>query len=187
MFKKSLLAAVLVAPLLTSTYASAQTVKVDPACVTKNTDGTEKVDMAKCPDGKTMGTAATTTAPAAGSDVTTTASTAPMKKDDLIISSDALNGAKMMSANDFIGKTVYTRANENIGEVNDVILSQNGVNAVILGVGGFLGLGEKNVAVSMSSIEIAKDGSSSKLIVDATKEQLNSAPKYDASMRKYMN
>jgi PRC-barrel domain len=71
--------------------------------------------------------------------------------------------------------------------VNDVLLSQDGkVSAVILGVGGFLGIGEKDVLVSMRSIDMQRDGSNVKLVVDATKEILTSAPTYDRTKRTYM-
>lgn len=56
---------------------------------------------------------------------------------------------------DLEGKAVYGAENESIGEINDVLVSQNGsINAVIIGVGGFLGIGEKNVAVDMSALEL---------------------------------
>ena len=51
------------------------------------------------------------------------------------------------------GTRVYGANNENIGEINDVLISRTGhVAAVIIGVGGFLGIGEKDVAVPMSML-----------------------------------
>ena len=51
------------------------------------------------------------------------------------------------------GTRVYGVNNENIGEINDVLISRSGqVAAVIIGVGGFLGIGEKDVAVPMSML-----------------------------------
>jgi sporulation protein YlmC with PRC-barrel domain len=56
---------------------------------------------------------------------------------------------------DLEGKAVYGAENESIGQINDVLVSQDGsVNAVIIGVGGFLGIGEKNVAVDMSALQL---------------------------------
>ncbi|KEQ08130.1 PRC-barrel domain-containing protein [Pseudorhizobium pelagicum] len=56
---------------------------------------------------------------------------------------------------DFEGKAVYGTDGESIGEINDVLVSQDGsVNAVIIGVGGFLGIGEKDVAVDMTALEL---------------------------------
>ncbi|MFL5132390.1 MAG: PRC-barrel domain-containing protein [Microvirga sp.] len=51
------------------------------------------------------------------------------------------------------GTRVYGANNENIGEINDVLINRSGqVVAVIIGVGGFLGIGEKDVAVPMSML-----------------------------------
>lgn len=51
------------------------------------------------------------------------------------------------------GTRVYGANNENVGEINDVLISRSGqVAAVIIGVGGFLGIGEKDVAVPMSML-----------------------------------
>ncbi|WP_377297726.1 PRC-barrel domain-containing protein [Rhizobium sp. SGZ-381] len=56
---------------------------------------------------------------------------------------------------DLEGKAVYGAEGDNIGQINDVLVSQNGaVNAVIVGVGGFLGIGEKDVAVDMSALQL---------------------------------
>ncbi|MBS1182414.1 MAG: uncharacterized protein H6Q99_2294 [Proteobacteria bacterium] len=56
---------------------------------------------------------------------------------------------------DLQGKAVYDSEGKSIGEINDVLVSLNGsVNAVIIGVGGFLGVGEKNVAVNMSALQL---------------------------------
>ncbi|MEH6721460.1 MAG: PRC-barrel domain-containing protein [Aurantimonas endophytica] len=57
-------------------------------------------------------------------------------------------------ASDLEGKDVYDTTGENIGSISDVLLSEQGeVMAVLVGVGGFLGIGEKDVAVSMDALE----------------------------------
>ena len=181
--RKNLLATASIAGmLLLSGQAFAQTpAGVDPACMMKNSDGTQTVDKAKCPDGMKVGAAATE-APAPD----TTASTTPMTH-TLIVPSESFSGATVISANDFIGKRVYSKAGDDIGEVNDLIMTGDGsIQAVVLGVGGFLGMGEKDVAVSMASIDMAKDGNAVKLVVDGTKEQFNSAPAYDKTTRTYI-
>lgn len=56
---------------------------------------------------------------------------------------------------DLEGKAVYGTEGENIGDISDVLVSQDGsVNAVIIGVGGFLGIGEKDVAVQMNALQL---------------------------------
>jgi len=83
-----------------------------------------------------------------------------------------------MRASKLIGTSVYNPANERIGEVNDVLLDNTGkVAAVIIGVGGFLGLGERDVAVSYNSIQMNRDNNGAPtLMVNTTKEALKSAP-----------
>lgn len=57
-------------------------------------------------------------------------------------------------ATDLNGKTVEDAAGENIGSISDVLVDENGeVIAVLVGVGGFLGIGAKDVAVSMEALE----------------------------------
>lgn len=56
---------------------------------------------------------------------------------------------------DLQGKAVYGSDGASIGDIKDVLVSQNGsVNAVIIGVGGFLGIGEKDVAVNISALQL---------------------------------
>jgi sporulation protein YlmC with PRC-barrel domain len=168
--------------LMLSTGAFAQAAAgVDPACIMKNADGTETVDKTKCPDGMKLGAGdAATAAP------DTTASTTPLAN-TMIVPPESFSGATVISANDFIGKRVYSRAGDDIGEVNDLIMTGNGgIQAVVLGVGGFLGIGEKDVAISMASIDMAKDGETVRLVVDGSKEQFNAAPAYDRTTRTYL-
>lgn len=64
--------------------------------------------------------------------------------------------ANQMMASDLIGTRVVSTNNESIGDINDVVVDRNGqVMAVVVGVGGFLGIGEKDVAVPFNSLEFA--------------------------------
>lgn len=70
---------------------------------------------------------------------------------------------------------------EDIGEVEDIILGSNGeVRAVIIGVGGFLDIGDKDVAVPMSQIKMVReDGDDDRfLVVKASKATLEGLPAY---------
>jgi sporulation protein YlmC with PRC-barrel domain len=86
-----------------------------------------------------------------------------------------------ISANDYIGKSVYNAENESIGDVNDLIIEENGgVVAAVIGVGGFLGIGEKNVAVPMDKIDMAQDTENNdvRLTTTETAEALKAAPEF---------
>jgi len=62
-------------------------------------------------------------------------------------------------ASKLIGTTVVGPNNESIGDVNDVLMERDGhAAAVIVGVGGFLGIGEKDVAISFDHIELTSRG-----------------------------
>jgi hypothetical protein len=74
-----------------------------------------------------------------------------------------------------------------VGEVNDVVLDWNGgVKAVVLGVGGFLGVGEKNVAIEMSSLRKVRESNDANdwfLVVNSSKELLTNAPAYTSNTK----
>ena len=83
-------------------------------------------------------------------------------------------------ASKLIGSSVRNKAGETIGDINDVVLSTDGkVDAVVLGVGGFLGIGERQVAVDFGSVQLSRE-SSGRMIptIDTTKEALKSAPEW---------
>ncbi len=80
---------------------------------------------------------------------------------------------------DHYTQNVYDNRDNKIGEVNDLLVDNAGkVNAVILGVGGFLGVGEKNVAVAFPSLKVAEKDGKRYLVLDTTKEALQAAPGY---------
>lgn len=61
-------------------------------------------------------------------------------------------GGQLASADELIGKNVYGRDNNKIGEIEDVILDANGkAKQLVISSGGFLGIGEKQVAVDYSA------------------------------------
>ncbi len=86
-------------------------------------------------------------------------------------------------ADDLIGTTVYGAGDENVGSIADVILSSDGqVDAVTVDVGGFLGIGAKEVAVDLDNLAFMRDGDGDlHLYTPLTKEQLEAQPEYDAT------
>lgn len=66
---------------------------------------------------------------------------------------------QMMGA-DLRGARVYGANNENVGDIRDILLERDGrVAALIVGVGGFLGIGEKSVALPFDAFEFMAAGS----------------------------
>ena len=79
-----------------------------------------------------------------------------------------------------IGQAVENAEGEDLGDINDVLFNQDGqMTAVIIGMGGFLGLGTKNVAVSYDSIRSSVDESGEvQLVMNASREELEAAPQF---------
>ncbi|MET0940361.1 MAG: PRC-barrel domain-containing protein [Mesorhizobium sp.] len=86
-------------------------------------------------------------------------------------------------ATNLIGETVYNGTGdeaENIGDVNDLVIGKEGdVESIIIGVGGFLGIGEKNVAMEFDTIEWAEKDGDRWIVVAGTKDELNALPAFD--------
>jgi hypothetical protein len=87
------------------------------------------------------------------------------------------------AASKLIGTNVKNQANETIGEINELILDKDGkVAAVVVGVGGFLGIGQREVALDYKSLNIKydpnamTDAGATTVMVNATKESIMSAP-----------
>ena len=73
-----------------------------------------------------------------------------------------------------MGATVYGPGDENLGDINDVILAkEGGIDAVVIGVGGFLGIGEKNVAVAFDQIEPRPTPTATSNWCSVSKEELD--------------
>jgi sporulation protein YlmC with PRC-barrel domain len=78
------------------------------------------------------------------------------------------------------GLNVTNQKNETVGEITDLALKNHQVEALILSVGGFLGMGEHYVAVSPSSVNIHYDAKNNKWLasMNTTKEALKDAPEF---------
>jgi sporulation protein YlmC with PRC-barrel domain len=82
-------------------------------------------------------------------------------------------------ASRMIGLSVYDSANENIGRISDLVIDQSGaVQAIVVGVGGFLGIGAKGIAVSLQSATIVRDQNGDKAHVKLSKPEIELAPSF---------
>jgi sporulation protein YlmC with PRC-barrel domain len=87
-----------------------------------------------------------------------------------------------LTVTDWYKQSVYDPSNSKIGQVNDVLVSTDGkIDALIVGVGGFLGAGQKDVAVSFNSVQKSVRDNKIYLTMSTTKDALKAAPwfKYD--------
>ena len=79
-----------------------------------------------------------------------------------------------------VGLDVYNNANQDIGTIKDIAFNATGVKAYIVGVGGFLSMGEHYVAVRPSAIKLSYNASEKKwhAAMDTNVDQLKGAPEY---------
>ncbi|MEQ6250716.1 PRC-barrel domain-containing protein [Sulfitobacter sp. HNIBRBA3233] len=92
---------------------------------------------------------------AANDEATTTEETA--SNDAMPLDRDAMTKASLanMTADDLEGTAIYGSENDRVGEIGDLILAEGGqIEKVIVDVGGFLGLGERHVAMNLTDIEL---------------------------------
>jgi hypothetical protein len=84
-----------------------------------------------------------------------------------------------VSLSKYFNRDVYNNENEKIGMVKDLIVGPDErIAAAIVGVGGFLGIGEKDVALAFTSIRLMRRDNDWRLVADASKEALKDAPNY---------
>jgi sporulation protein YlmC with PRC-barrel domain len=82
-------------------------------------------------------------------------------------------------ANNYLGKPVMNASGEKIGDVNDLIFDRSGrIKTVVVGVGGFLGLGEKQVGMGYETLTYTDKDGQRVIMVPFTKEALMAAPTY---------
>ncbi|MBR2692440.1 PRC-barrel domain-containing protein [Mesorhizobium sp. UC22_110] len=109
--------------------------------------------------------------------------TAPPGTDANTVGSIQPKDGQILATN-FIGQSVYESDKADaatVGKVNDLIFTPEGkIEAAVVGVGGFLGVGEKDVAVSPDQLQMAtRSDGKTWLVMKASKDQLNSAPAFD--------
>lgn len=127
-------------------------------------------------NGSTASPPAATSTPAPASSATTPAA-----------SSGAMNFVSsqkpdQMLASKFKGTDVIGTDNAKIGDVSDILFDKDGkIEAFVISVGGFLGVGSKSVAIAPSAFEVVKGTASEpeKLKLAATKDQLKEAQNFE--------
>lgn len=61
-------------------------------------------------------------------------------------------------ASKLMGLNVYNEANEKLGDINELLVDKSGkINAVVIGIGGFLGMGEHDIAVSIDKLKFVEE------------------------------
>jgi len=83
----------------------------------------------------------------------------------------------------FVGQSVTNPAGETVGDINDLLFDKSGrISTVVLGVGGFLGIAERNVAVPFGLLTFSTGKDGERVVsVSLSKEELEKAPKFTAT------
>jgi len=87
-----------------------------------------------------------------------------------------------MPVTNFYKQNVYDPSNNKIGDVDDVLVGADGkISALVIGVGGFLGIGEKHVIVPFTAVKADRKDNKWQLVMNSSKDELKAAPgfKYD--------
>lgn len=89
--------------------------------------------------------------------------------------------AGKISADNLIGTTVYGADDASVGKIGDVVLSKDkGIDAIVIDVGGFLGMGTKPVAIGMEKLKFMADKDGNQyLYTNLTEDQLDAQAAYD--------
>ncbi len=88
----------------------------------------------------------------------------------------------------YIGQPIVNSSGQKIGDVNDILFDRTGkITTVVIGVGGFLGLGEKRVALPFSAITYSEIDGKRQIMVPLTKEALQAAPEYKLTEKTAMD
>jgi sporulation protein YlmC with PRC-barrel domain len=141
---------------------------------------TAQPDFDSKPYGPAPAAATDTASPAA----TDTAQNAPQKPVDLNTApAEPVKRADGNLASNIVGESVYNGTNddaEKIGDVNDIVLTKEGkAQSLVIGVGGFLGRGAKNVAYDFAKAEWAEKNGDRWLVAQTSKEELQALPDFN--------
>lgn len=91
----------------------------------------------------------------------------------------ATQSAGELSTASVIGLPVENTSGDKLGDINYLVLDNAGkISTAVIGVGGFLGVGEKNVGVPFDEMKFNEKDGRKVAVIDATKTSLESAPKY---------
>lgn len=84
-------------------------------------------------------------------------------------------------ASKLIGTSVTGPGDEKVGSINDVLLDKSGAAvAAVIGVGGFLGIGAKDVAIPFNAVNVMRTENGDKAVIQVSKTELEQAPAFKA-------
>jgi sporulation protein YlmC with PRC-barrel domain len=96
-----------------------------------------------------------------------------------------ISPATQWLASNVYNQSVYDKNEQKIGDLTDLIIEKDGhIKSAVIGVGGFLGVGQKDVEIPFADLKMMTRNGKNWLALDRTKDQLQSAPTFDKSSLK---
>ncbi|MDB5555147.1 MAG: photosystem reaction center subunit [Rhizobium sp.] len=171
-------------PADTTTAADTSAAKTDTTTTAADTTAKKPADATTAMDDNAAATDTTTTASTTTGNSTqamTDENRARLTRPEITREGYAAAQAKEITADKLTGARVYGPKDEDVGEINRIILDNNGqVERVVLDVGGFLGIGERQIAVTMDELNIVKNakGDDFRVYIDANQANLKAQPEF---------
>lgn len=92
----------------------------------------------------------------------------------------------MLTAEDLLGADLHSTSGDDLGSVDDLVMGKGGaMSYLIVSHGGFLGIGDKQIAVPFDNAKISQDGDT--VYINATEESLEKAPSFDRDDRSWLS
>jgi sporulation protein YlmC with PRC-barrel domain len=103
---------------------------------------------------------------------------APSQGSSMTAPSTQTSAARLL-ASDIYKANVYDNSENKIGDVTDLIVSNGTIKSAVIGVGGFLGAGQKDISIPFKELKISMRNGKEWLTLNQTKDELRSMPAYE--------
>jgi sporulation protein YlmC with PRC-barrel domain len=103
---------------------------------------------------------------------------APSQGSPMMAPSTQTSAARLLASNIYKAN-VYDNSENKIGDVTDLIISNGNIRSAVIGVGGFLGAGQKDISVPFKELKISSRNGKDWLTLNQTKDELKSMPAYE--------
>jgi sporulation protein YlmC with PRC-barrel domain len=115
------------------------------------------------------------------------AATTPAPKEATNPAPKEMVNASQKLISDIYDQNIYDKNENKIGKIDNLVIDEEGkIGSAIVAVGGFLGIGEKDVAIPFSDIKMVNRSGKNWLEADRSKDQLAAAPTFDLKPLKKM-
>jgi hypothetical protein len=84
------------------------------------------------------------------------------------------------TTNDYVNQDIFNRSGEKLGTIKDILVGPDGkMAAAVMNVGRYLGIGDKDIAIPFSALQLEQRDNSRRIVIDATRDALQAAPLFE--------